>query len=476
MIRWDKSIQEAFNKVITYSQNIQNPQTDTLFSMWAENKSNFWKFMGEKLIYEFPQKVTLELDTATKEERKQHFFEWVNEFSETLCDFLMSQKEGFYDNKTIINWHISPDEVIPAGMKINKAIGRYWKNILTPIQIDTIQCEMSRLIQENKVTGILCLSIHPLDYLSLSENQHNWRSCHALDGEYRTGNLSYMLDKTTIIAYIKSDNDTILPRFPEDILWNNKKWRCLFFFDMKRGLVYAGRQYPFFSKNALDLVRQCLFEPCHYFLNKNFYDIGIPWRHNCFKGDCVINGESIYFYKTHICDMDTCIPLERYIEDEKNSKHFNDLLHSNYYVPWTLRFNKMTRSRMTQEPLVIGSGVPCLRCGKNLIYNSDIMLCYDCAMEDDSIDAEWIVECTDCGARIDRENSYIYHGEYYCDHCLDEHTHYCVHCGTAIIDFEDTIYENEKGEISCWSCHQRERERELGRTSLSYYIDYFDMN
>ena len=104
--------------------------------MWAENKSNFWKFMGEKLIYEFPQKVTLELDAATKEERKQHFFEWVNEFSETLCDFLMSQKEGFYDNKTIINWHISPDEVIPAGMKINKAIGRYWKNILTPIQIE----------------------------------------------------------------------------------------------------------------------------------------------------------------------------------------------------------------------------------------------------------------------------------------------------------------------------------------------------
>ena len=28
------------------------------------------------------------------------------------------------------------------------------------------------------------------DYLSLSENAFNWRSCHALDGEYRAGNLS----------------------------------------------------------------------------------------------------------------------------------------------------------------------------------------------------------------------------------------------------------------------------------------------
>ena len=40
--------------------------------------------------------------------------------------------------------------------------------------------------------GYLYLSIHPLDYLSISETNHGWRSCHALDGEYRNGNLSYL--------------------------------------------------------------------------------------------------------------------------------------------------------------------------------------------------------------------------------------------------------------------------------------------
>lgn len=83
------------------------------------------------------------------------------------------------------------------------------------------------LIQEDKVTGILCLSIHPLDYLSLSENTYNWRSCHALDGEYRAGNLSYMMDNTTVVCYLKGEDEAELPHFPAEVKWNSKKWRML---------------------------------------------------------------------------------------------------------------------------------------------------------------------------------------------------------------------------------------------------------
>ena len=81
------------------------------------------------------------------------------------------------------------------------------------------------ILQEDKIEGTLCFSVHPLDFLSSSENTYNWRSCHSLDGEFCAGNLSYMADSATMICYLKSDKEEILPRFPEDIPWNNKKWR-----------------------------------------------------------------------------------------------------------------------------------------------------------------------------------------------------------------------------------------------------------
>lgn len=458
MIQWDKNIQDQFNEVIKYSQGIENPQTDKLFEIWSKRKWGFWDSMDKKLIYEFPQPVTLEMDAQTKEDRLSHFLDWVSRFSESLGDFLDAQRDGFYDNKTISNWH-TDDDVIPAGMKISKAIGRYWRDYLDPIQIDTVQCEISRMIQENKVTGRLCLSIHPLDYLSLSENQHNWRSCHALDGEYRAGNLSYMLDQTTVIAYIKSDEDTTLPRFPESVPWNNKKWRCLFFVDPGRSLIYAGRQYPFFSENALNLVRQCLLEPCNYFMNKiHTFEVGIPWRHNCVVGDCEVGGEKVYLHQPHIFDANTCVRLSDWVRDEEGSMHFNDLLRSSFYTAWTLRYgHRSDRELLQQGPVVVGDAIPCLVCGdvhpRNEVCNSDVMACEACVLDDPNMEVEWVEHCAECGCRINRDESYCHDGEYYCDNCVDAHTSYCEKCGASILEYEDTAYEGKDGEILCWHCY-----------------------
>jgi hypothetical protein len=113
---------------------------------------------------------------------------------------------------------------VPKGMKLSKAFKYFVED---EGQLRIIQDVFSEMIQKNKVCGKLCISIHPLDYLSTSETTHNWRSCHALDGEYRAGGLAYMCDKTTVVCYIKSDEDAVLPRFPHHIKWNDKKWRML---------------------------------------------------------------------------------------------------------------------------------------------------------------------------------------------------------------------------------------------------------
>ena len=128
--------------------------------------------------------------------------------------------------------------MIPRGMKIVKSFKYFEKDEDT---LADIQSAASMIIQEDKIEGKLCMSVHPLDFLSLSENTYNWRSCHALDGDYRAGNLSYMVDSSTVICYLKSDRDERLPNFPPEVKWNSKKWRVLLFFSNDWDMIFAGR-------------------------------------------------------------------------------------------------------------------------------------------------------------------------------------------------------------------------------------------
>ena len=53
----------------------------------------------------------------------------------------------------------------------------------------------------------------------------------------------------------KYKDDVVLPNFPEDVKWNNKKWRMWLHFSDNQDMIFAGRQYPFFTSGALDFLR-----------------------------------------------------------------------------------------------------------------------------------------------------------------------------------------------------------------------------
>ena len=241
-----KEVQKKFNEVISASQGIEDPQTDDLFQKWMEAKRDFIEAMDGQLIWEWPEQVAFELGSKEKNLRVDDFVEliqnrWQNN---DLADFVAFEKDGFFSNQ-VTRQYICPQRnlIIPQGMKLLKAF-KFFENDVKVL--NDIQSAASMIIQEDKITGTLCLSVHPLDFLSLSENTHNWRSCHALDGEYRGGNLSYMVDRSTIICYIRSNRDDYLPDFG-DVKWNSKKWRVLLFFSNKWDMLFAGRQYPFIT-------------------------------------------------------------------------------------------------------------------------------------------------------------------------------------------------------------------------------------
>ena len=98
-----KQIKEDFDAVITYSQDIPNPKTDKLFELWKNNKYWYYKVFGNKLIYEWPAKITFHLDSATKHQKITDFAnqvsgKWGNDL---LAQFITEQEDGFFNNITV---------------------------------------------------------------------------------------------------------------------------------------------------------------------------------------------------------------------------------------------------------------------------------------------------------------------------------------------------------------------------------------
>lgn len=402
-----RKIQEQFELVIHYSQEIPKVpgqrfvNTDSLFEEWLEAKRDFIEAFGGKLIIKLPGKVTFELSQEEKIKRVKDFLTAVdcNYENPDLARFIDIQKEGFYENKVIEDFEYC-GEKIPKGMKVIKAFKFFEKN---PKKLEDLQNAASMLIQEDKITGVLCLSVHPLDYISASENCHSWHSCHALDGDYRAGNLSYMVDKHTIMCYLRADNcDYILPDFPSEVPWNSKKWRVWIHLSDSWDIMFAGRQYPFTSNVGLNLAKKELIEPT---LNIRFTD----FTNQYLTGGIKLKMEDENFLPSFEEDLfdkymvinSRAVPLQDVIVDAPGSLDFNDLLRSSCYVPqYAYRVKQVTHwywgdshyrtivhstydeSDRIMPKFRIGGRVSCVMCGNQLDYSGSFVCgeCYEGAL------------------------------------------------------------------------------------------------
>lgn len=454
-------IQEDFDKVLSFTQGfvLENLHTDNLLKQWFDSKKVFIDKMGG-LIYEVPQTVNFELSEREKTKKVNNFIEYVEDVYKLydLADFLRVERAGFFSNTVIQEYYLSSTEIIPRGMKLVKA----FKNFIEDSNnLNLIQSEASRIIQENKIEGTLCFSVHPLDFLSLSENSCNWRSCHALDGDYRSGNLSYMCDTSTIICYLKSEtdnNDSILPSFPSDVKWNSKKWRILFFTNENRSCIFAGRQYPFTCENSLNIVSK-------YFDKPFDIDFIFDWSH--WHNDQL----SSHLYKEHpednaasenrIIFMDRkFVILEDLIKNDSELQ-FNDLLRSSYYIPY-YSWNQYISYPEVIEQIHIGSNPICPICGKHILENSSIMCCEDCL--NSQKEKEIIGECDLCHRTLYEDS--LYDLLYYavdgdsgkiCSSCIETETQICHNCGERFLTYEG-VYSSIKNMVICPSCARKEEE------------------
>ena len=438
-----KKMKDIVDEVLSYSQQVPKPlNTEELIQKWYESKKRFIDGMKGELIYESPYPITFDIPETNKKTMVGDLADrFDNHYKNpALADFLFEVREDFFENILTRDYIVDDDKVICKGAKIIKAFKYFEKD---KEKLVAMQNEASLLIQSAKVTGRMCLSVHPLDYLSSSENQYNWRSCHSLDGEYRAGNLSYMMDEVTVICYLKGEDNVRLPNFPATVPWNNKKWRMLMFISKDTELVFAGRQYPFHTDFAMGLCRNIL---SRMKINTEGYS---QWA----DGRVTRVNDKLYTYYRYLYINGSLYKEKDIIQDAKHSRHFNDLLESSYYNPvymWRDQY-----CEMEYEPMVIGAPTYCIKCGKYHTVNSETMLCEDCYDDYGEHQDEDQCECAECGDE-DWIDDMVYvqdREEYVCCNCAASVARFCDKCN-QFFSADKVQYVEEDDYYVCDRCRE----------------------
>ena len=464
-------LEQDVTEVLRYSQNFYDDDLEgvkKIMEQWLAGKSRFIQHMQGKLIYQLKEPVSFELDDNAKKENLERFAEQVDSHynNESLSCFLYSVKiTDFYENKTSMEYNI-PDrygktQTVPKNFKVVKAFKFFEEDAE---KLKQLQSEASRIIQENVISGYLCFSVHPLDYLSVSENVHNWRSCHALDGEYRSGNLNYMVDDTTVVCYLRADKQAILPHFPYTIPWNSKKWIVLLCFANDKTIVFAGRQYPFFASKGTDLIASKILPALGFGRWSNWNNTLIKTHKDG------MSGTGFYFKKSLMPIDRTLKPLSNIVFDGPNTYQFNDLIRSTCYTPmWSyLLSNKDeywwdtdgTGLTGPNTKVQVGKYCPCPVCGGGVVSYTDMMTCPSCGQKYNYEDDDYF-ECEICGSMTYCDDLYDleYSGLRVCPECFNRETSRCQECG--ISDMPDQVkYHDGDDRCLCPRCWE-DRQRQL---------------
>lgn len=392
-----KKIQYDLEKILSYAKGYQNIDIDCsdVMNTWYKNKKEFIHLFNGNLIYEFSDLIEIQL---TEQEKKDLINKCIIEFEDrfnnnNLVHFLECNKEGFFNN-LVVNDDFSIKR-LKKGDKLLKSFKYFTED---NSELRDAQDLASRYIQKAKVKGKLCLSVHPFDFMTISDNNSNWASCHSIDGEYSMGNMNYMLDSSTFVVYLKSEADEQLKCFPEGLLWNNKKWRVLAHMTDTRNGIWFNKQYPFKCNALIEEIHRNCESP----FNKEYdkpVSVGI-------EKITLADGFQTIAYRQHLIYYEDIIyDLRDIIKNGEDTVHYNDLISNSQGCPAILMskqwiyVNKMIDDMFTIDSKLlyrttVGKSFKPI-CGHDLPFDEDMehFVCKECA----EIAIGNVTKCECCG-------------------------------------------------------------------------------
>lgn len=288
-----------------------------------------------------------------------------------------------------------PEFRVREGQKTTKTVGK----VMRYYGIDKLAgysreyakyCDAINVID---ITRHTVLSIHPVDYLTMSFG-NSWASCHTIDkenrrgmpdsyeGMYSSGTMSYMLDGSSFVLY------TVDSKYEGNTFYEcDKINRCMFHAMNER--IVQGRCYPQSEDGNDGLYAQ--FRNLVQKVMSELWDIPNLWT--------IKRGSSM----TSV--IDNC------------GTHYPDYIHFSYC---NMSVFKDTNIPHTNGVMKIGHKPICIECGNEHTTSDNINCC-----------REYGHVCPECGAIVDDEYYTEINGERYHDDCVflcEYHDRYEPNC------------------------------------------------
>lgn len=433
---------------------------DKWLENWSHSKQKLYHLLGDSFVKEYPysyQKNDMELRTEFQKlildhpikKEYHHFYlfyikkaEYINEDQLNFFNHLLDIN-NFIDDKISYSLKIKKPNAnrmlqIQAGTKPIKAIGRVFEYFAEELgyddylkdQFEEFKKRYAIILSERTLTGKLCVSIHPMDFMTMSDNASNWTSCMSWeeDGCYHVGTVEMMNSNNVMCAYlIIGDRQFIFDNKVDangEVLgaWNNKKWRQLIY--ITKDILMGGKAYPYSSREMTETLLANV---------KKLAEDNLHWTYEF--------GPELYQDMIHVNEIYHMNRQREWMRIEKKNpvKHniiwdtkgmYNDMLNDSRTNYWCYR-NKVKHTK-----IISASGkAPCLCCGSSVIsYDEDngnmyneryrrvgATICRDCE--------ENLYTCTICGATgHNKKFTTLIHGERVCNYCLNS-IRTCPCCG-----------------------------------------------
>ena len=277
-----------------------------------------------------------------------------------------------------------------------RALGKIAKFIGQEENFETFRIEHSRILNQKSIEGTLCLSIHPMDYLTMSDNESNWSSCMSWVhyGGYRMGTVEMMNSSWVIVAYLKHSNENT------KLDWNNKYWRSLFI--AHPSVITSIKGYPY---NCDNLAQEC-----------------VNWIRELF-----IQNKNAHFTEPFKIEPETSCqaPNDHYYRLELETNVMYPDYESMEYlwgaVPVESPHDESSKDDPFHMTLNYSGVTECMCCGSDMwgdyAYEESYVYCEDCCSYADEEDER---QCNHCGCWYDYDDLYFCEDEYYCCDCIDE--------------------------------------------------------
>jgi hypothetical protein len=404
---WDSSkyrFKEIFKNELILKKKVNiSIEDQTLHDdMWMLTRSEDF----QSVIYNI-ESYLQSYNNLTKQLYSEESLRWIRPWSEMMR--YLFETESLICNKyngDSLELKISSDKIfkLTHGCKVMKAISKLSQIAGVKDTFERVRIKHSQIMNEANISANLCLSIHPLDYMTASYNDNNWRSCMSWeDGEYRRGVIEMMNSPYVIVAYLESNHQHLDFWMNGKIeRWNSKKWRE--FIIVSSDGIFGIKGYPYWNKQIEDLALIWIKDLFNQVEDNKYSDNISSW----------LVGEDI-------CDSSVQSKLS--VKMSCGPAMYNDFYSGNIY-------HAILAKNIVDSIVIDYSGESeCVICGREAAFEEDDSLgCEDCVE---------IIYCWSCGDRIFNDNVTYVNGRPYCSSCYNN-LPVCDCCEDVIED--DTDY------------------------------------